>query len=35
MVEETFLSSIRPSNGESTHLAQQIKQENNVAGNVL
>jgi hypothetical protein len=27
VVEKTFLSSVRPGNGEFTHLAQQIKQE--------
>jgi hypothetical protein len=35
MVEDTFLSSVRPSNGECTHLAKKIKQEKNVTGNVL
>ena len=34
MVEETFLSSVRPGNGEFTHLAQQIKQEKNLTGDV-
>jgi hypothetical protein len=35
VVEETFLSSFRPANGEFAHLGQQIKQEKNLTGDVL